>query len=132
MASDPDVPIFGQDAPDVAWRPTSADLNESRLAAFLRATGEPSLEALQARAVADPGWFWGAAADDIGIAWQRRPSEVLDASRGPAWARWWGGGAFDYARGATEPRATRAPDGIAVDWEGEDGAVRRLTNAELL
>ena len=42
-------------------------------------------------------------------AWQRRPSEVLDASRGPAWARWWGGGAFDYARAATEPRAADDP-----------------------
>ena len=105
MASDPAGPIFGRDSPDAAWRPTPELLHESRLARFLRATGEPSLEALQARAVADPGWFWGAAADDIGVAWQRRPSEVLDASRGPAWARWWGGGAFDYARAATEPRA---------------------------
>ena len=132
MASDPAGPIFGRDSPDAAWRPTPELLHESRLARFLRATGEPSLEALQARAVADPGWFWGAAADDIGIAWQRRPSEVLDASRGPAWARWWGGGAFDYARAATEPRATADPAGEALVWEGEDGAVRRLTNGELL
>ena len=132
MASDPAGPIFGRDSPDAAWRPTPELLHESRLARFLRATGEPSLEALQARAVANPGWFWGAAADDIGIAWQRRPSEVLDASRGPAWARWWGGGAFDYARAASEPRATSDPGGEAVIWEGEDGAVRRLTNGELL
>ena len=83
MASDPAGPIFGRDSPDAAWRPTPELLQDSRLARFLRATGEPSLDALQARAVADPGWFWGAAADDIGIAWQRRPSEVLDASRRP-------------------------------------------------
>ena len=132
MASERQEPIFGRDAADVAWRPSAGQLQDTRLARFLRATGEPSLEALQARAVADPGWFWGAAADDIGIAWQRLPSEVLDLSRGPAWARWWGGGAFDYAKAATEPRAARDPEGIAVDWEGEDGAVRRLTNAELL
>ena len=99
---------------------------------FLRATGEPSLEALQARAVADPGWFWGAAADDIGIAWDRRPTQVLDLAGGPAWARWWRGGAFDYARAATEPRAATDPDGEALVWEGEDGEVRRLTNAELV
>src|SRR5687767_13497161 len=105
MVSEPVGSIFGRDAADVAWRPSAEQLHESRLARFLRATGEPSLEVLQARAVADPAWFWGAAADDIGIAWQRRPSEVLDPSRGPAWARWWGGGAFDYARAATEPRA---------------------------
>ena len=132
MASEPVGPIFGRDAADVAWRPSAEQLHDSRLAGFLRATGEPSLEALQSRAVADPGWFWGAAADDIGIAWQRRPIEVLDLSRGTAWARWWGGGAFDYARAATEPRAARDPEGIAVDWEGEDGAVHRLSNVELL
>jgi acetyl-CoA synthetase len=131
MPSDPAWPIFGRDVPDAAWRPTPELLRESRLARFLRATGEPDLEALQARAVADPAWFWGAAADDIGIAWQRRPGEVLDASRGPAWARWWGGGAFDYARAATEPRAANDPTGEAVAWEGEDGTVRTLTNVEL-
>ncbi len=59
-------PIFGRDADGVAWRPTRDAAEASRLARFLRSTGEPTLDALQARAVADPGWFWGAAAEDIG------------------------------------------------------------------
>ena len=50
---------------------------------FLRATGLPDLEALQARAVDDPAWFWGAAADDLALDWQRRPSQILDLSRRP-------------------------------------------------
>ena len=126
-----DWPIFGRDGHGVAWRPSPELARDARLARFLRSTGEPSLDALQARAVADPGWFWGAAADDIGIAWRRRPREVVDLSGGPAWARWWIGGAFDYTRAAIEPRAERDPDGGAIVWEGEDGAVRALTNAEL-
>jgi acetyl-CoA synthetase len=124
-------PIFGRDAADVAWRPDPATAAASRLARFLRATGEPSLAALQARATADPDWFWGAAADDIGVAWQRRPREVLDVSAGPAWARWWTGGAFDWSIAAVEPRAARHPKGKAIAWEGEDGTVRELTNAAL-
>ena len=95
-------------------------------ASCARPASRPST-ALQARATADPAWFWGAAADDIGVAWQRRPREILDLSGGPAWARWWTGGAFDWARAAVEPRAARDPDAIAVTWEGEDGAVRELT-----
>jgi acetyl-CoA synthetase len=126
-----DWPIFGRDGPDVAWRPDPAAAEAARLTRFLRATGEPSLDALQARAVADPGWFWGAAAQDIAVAWQRPPRTVLDVSGGPAWARWWIGGAFDWSWAAVEPRAARDPDGIAVTWEGEDGAVRELTNREL-
>jgi acetyl-CoA synthetase len=123
--------MFGRDAPDVAWRPDPAVAADARLARFLRATGEPSLDALQARAAADPAWFWGAAADDIGVAWARRPHQIADFSGGPAWTRWWIGGAFDWSWAAVEPRAARDPDGIAIDWEGEDGATRRLTNAEL-
>ena len=126
-----DRPIFGRDGDGVAWRPSPELTRDARLARFLRSTGEPSLDALQARAVVDPGWFWGAAADDIGITWRRRPREVVDLSGGPAWARWWIGGAFDYTRAAIEPRAERDPDGGSIIWEGEDGAVRALTNAQL-
>jgi acetyl-CoA synthetase len=126
-----DWPIFGRDGPDVAWRPDPEAASASRLAGFLRATGERSLETLQARAVADPGWFWGAAADDIGIAWVRRPREVLDLTAGPAWARWWTGGSFDWAWAATAPSAAHDPGTIAVTWEGEDGEVRELSNAQL-
>ena len=126
-----DRPMFGRDVPDAAWRPGPELLADARLAGFLRSTGERSLEALQARAVADPAWFWGAAVDDLGLDWQRRPAEVMDAAGGPEWTRWWRGGAFNYAEAAVEPRARRDPGGEAIAWEGEDGAIRRLTNAEL-
>src|SRR5687768_11027091 len=128
---EPSAPIFGRDVPDAAWRPTPELLADSRLAGLLRATGSRDVESLQARAAADPVWFWGAAAADLGIAWQRAPSAVADLSGGPEWARWWLGGAFNYAEAATHPRAERDPDGEAVVWEGEPGEVRRLTNAEL-
>jgi len=131
MASRIDRPIFGRDVPDAAWRPTPALLADARLAGFLRGTGEPDLESLQARAVADPGWFWGAAVDDLNLAWQREPEQVLDASGGAEWTRWWRGGLFNYAAAAVEPRATRDPRGAAVAWEGEDGETRTITNAEL-
>ena len=126
-----DHPIFGRDVPDAAWRPTPELLRDARLARFLRATGEPDLEALQARAVADPGWFWGAAADDLGVAWQRRPDAVARPGERRALGRWWVGGAFNHAVASVEPRAAADPDGEALAWEGEDGEVRRLTNAEL-
>jgi acetyl-CoA synthetase len=124
-------PIFGRDVPDAAWRPTPELLADARLARFLRSSGEPDLERLQARAVRDPGWFWGAAADDLALDWQRRPDQVMDASGGPEWTRWWRGGAFNHAEASTAPRAARDPDGDAIAWEGEDGDIRRLTNAKL-
>jgi acetyl-CoA synthetase len=124
-------PIFGRDVPEAAWRPGPELLRDSRLARFVHATGEADVAALHARAVDDPAWFWGAAADDLELAWQRPPTTVMDESVGPEWTRWWIGGAFNYADAAAEPRASRDPDGEAIAWEGEDGDVRRLTNEEL-
>ena len=126
-----DRPIFGRDVPDAAWRPTRGLLADARLATFLRATGERDVSGLQGRAVSDPAWFWGAAADDLDLAWQRPPDEVMDASGGPEWTRWWRGGAFNHAEASTAGRAARDATGEAVVWEGEDGDVRRLTNAAL-
>jgi acetyl-CoA synthetase len=140
---------FARPGSEAPWQPSAADLADSRLATFVRATmrdgsttspvvtgtlGDPAddgLEALQARAAADPGWFWGAAADDLGLAWQRRPTTTLDLGGGIARARWWSGGAFNHAVAAVEPWSATRPDEVALDWEGEDGATRRLTWIEL-
>ena len=124
-------PVFGRDVPDAAWRPSPEDLTGSQLARFLRSTGAADLTALQARAVADPGWFWSAAADDLAVPWQRRPREALDASGGPEWSRWWTGGAFNHAVAALDPRAASDPDDEALAWEGEDGEIRRFSAATL-
>ncbi|MDQ3493695.1 MAG: AMP-binding protein, partial [Chloroflexota bacterium] len=124
-------PTFGRDTPDAAWRPSAELLADSRLARFLRATGETDLEALQARASADPAWFWGTAEADLELHWQRPYGEVMDLSAGPEWSRWWAGGAFNYAAATVDTRAARHPDGHALTWEGEDGEVRRFNNAAL-
>ncbi|MGZ6271998.1 MAG: AMP-binding protein [Candidatus Limnocylindrales bacterium] len=126
-----DWPLFGRDSTGVAWRPDPELAARGRLARFLRTSGHADLTGLQHHAMADPAWFWGAAVDDLGLAWQRRPGSVLDLAGGVEWARWWSGGAFNYAAAAVDDRAQRDPDGPAVIWEGEDGEVRRLANREL-
>jgi acetyl-CoA synthetase len=126
-----DWPTFGRDVDSAAWRPARDAATTTRLGRFIRTSGEADLASLQAHAEADPGWFWGAAADDLGLAWQRRPSGVLDLAGGPEWSRWWSGGAFNYSLAALAPRAAASPDGPSLTWEGEDGTVRRFTNAEL-
>ncbi len=122
---------FARPDSEAAWRPGPEHFSEARVARFIRAAGLDDLESLQARAIDDPGWFWGAAADDIGVNWQRRPLTILDTGDGPARARWWGGGAFNHAVASTEPWAATRPDVEALAWEGEDGAIRRYTWAEL-
>jgi acetyl-CoA synthetase len=89
------------------------------------------IEALQARAVADPAWFWGLAVDDLGLAWERRWDRVLDVDDGIEWPRWWVGGSFDHAAAVLARWASR-PGDEAITWEGDDGSVRRMTGRELI
>ena len=103
----------------------------TRLGRFITAAGEADLDALQRHAERDPAWFWAPRLTTSQLAWQRRPTQTLDLARGPEWSRWWTGGAFNYAAAAVDPRAAADPDGRALTWEGEDGEVRRFTNAEL-
>jgi acetyl-CoA synthetase len=133
--SDP-IPAFARPDSEAPWRPSPADLADSRVARLIHAAGfgpdaVAGLEDLHARAVTDPGWFWGAAADDLGLAWQRRPTRTLDLTGGAARARWWTGGAFNHAVAATEPWTRSRPDVEALAWEGEDGAAVTLTWVEL-
>jgi acetyl-CoA synthetase len=125
------VPVFARPDAEAPWRPTADQARATRLAGLIRTAGVDDLEALQARAAVDPAWFWGGAIDDLDLAWQRRHRSVLDTSDGPEFARWWAGGAFNHAFAATEPWARRRPDDEALAWEGEEGAVRRFTFAEL-
>ena len=124
-------PLFGTDTDAAAWRPTPAYLQRSRLLRFLRDAGCSDLEELQARAVADPAWFWQAAAADVGVTFDPPPSTILDTSRGIEWARWFGGAGFNYVRMAVDEPAAARPDEMALVWEGEDGEVRTFTRAQL-
>ena len=58
-------PRFGTDSPAAAWRPSAEYLDRSRLRRFLTDVGCADLPELQARAVADPAWFWSAAVADF-------------------------------------------------------------------
>ncbi len=128
----PTAPAFARPDADAPWRPGPDLLADSRLARFIARTGLGDLDALQARAVADPAWFWGTAVDDLGLAWQRPWSSVLDLGDGPAFPRWWSGGAFDHAAAVLE-RWTRPAkrEAVALAWEGDDGATTQLTGAGL-
>ncbi len=115
-----------------AWLPDERYRDRSRLLRFMNRHGLGSYEDLLARANRDPAWYWGAVADDLGLTWTRPYREVLDLSRGTPWAEWFVDGGFNYVTNALDHHAS-APDGdrTAVIWEGDDGAVRRLSYRQL-
>ena len=128
----PSIPPLNAAAADVAWRPTSDYIERSRLLRFMRAVGVGAYDELLAWAAADPARFWDATVRDLDLQFYQPYTRTLDLSDGLPWARWFVGGLYNYAHDAVDKRAT-GPDAarVAVDWEGEEGATRTLTYAEL-
>jgi len=117
---------------EIAWQPTPEYRDRSRLAAFMARHGFATLDDLQRRSVQDPGWFWGAVLDDLGIEFYEPYRQMLDLSRGIAWPRWCVGGRMNIVHNCLDKwMATPTAQKAAVRWEGEEGATRVLTYAEL-
>ncbi|HET9017709.1 MAG TPA: AMP-binding protein [Thermomicrobiaceae bacterium] len=116
----------------IVWHPTPAELERSRLLRFMREQGVADYEALLARSVAEPEWYWDAVVRHLGLEWSRPYERVLDLSGGPAWPRWFVGGRYNYVHDAVDRRADGPErERTAIVWEGDGGEVRRLSFGDL-
>lgn len=98
---------------------------------FMDLYGITSLDELLTRARDDIGWFWDAAMKDLEIEFAAPYSQVVDTSKGNAWAKWFTGGTISLIRNCVDKWAERTPTAPALLWEGEDGASRKLSYREV-
>ena len=135
MTTPPPAPLpvgRDSDSPDIVWRPSPAYIARSRLRRFMDRHDLAAFADLLARAADDPAWFWDAVVRDLELEWLRPYTQVLDLRDGSAWPRWFGGGQYNWVHDALDKHALRLrPTATAVIWEGEDGAIRNLSYAEL-
>ncbi len=118
---------------EVVWTPDAGVIERSRLRRFYERQGFASYDDWFQHSVTDPATYWGAVVDDLGLEWNTPYTEVLDVSAGVPWVEWFTGGRFNYVENALDRHvAAGAGDRLAIIWEGDDGAVRRLTYRELL
>lgn len=120
-----------RDSSDLAWRPTSEYVANSRLWAFMQQHSIRRFSDLLERSTSDPEWFWEAVTHDLDITWQRPYTRVLDMSGGPEWPQWFIEGQYNHVYDAVDKRALMRPTELALLWEGEDGDARSLTYGEL-
>ncbi|TDP37770.1 AMP-binding protein [Nocardia ignorata] len=125
-----------QPAEQPAWVPDEQIRERSRLLAAMRAWGfgddAAAVAALNERAIAEPEWFWRAATTDLGVDFSVPFDRVVDESAGKPFPRWFTGGGVNIAQLAAHRHARgSAADHLAVVYEGDEGARRTLTFAEL-
>ncbi|MFI2280703.1 AMP-binding protein [Nocardia beijingensis] len=119
-----------------AWVPGDEARERSRLLAAMRSWGldtdATAVTELNRRAIADPEWFWRAAVSDLEVEFTTAFERVLDESGGTPFPRWFPGGRINVAQLTAHRHASGpAADRLAVVYEGDEGARRTLTFAEL-
>jgi acetyl-CoA synthetase len=116
----------------VAWRPTAEYLEKSRLLRFMRAQGLPDYEAFLRWSVEEPAAFWDAVMRDLDLRLYEPYQQTVDLSAGVQWATWFRGGKYNYVHNALDKWAEGSTrEKVCLIWEGDDGAIRRLTYGEL-
>ena len=117
---------------DWIWQPTPEQTERTNVMRYMKRLGFTDREAFLRYSTDKLEEFWGDVAAELGVEWMRPYTQVLDASRGVEWTRWYVDGQLNIAantldRHAHGPSSTR----VAIISEAEDGARRELTFAEL-
>lgn len=123
---------MGENMKDVVWTPSKEFIENSNVKRFMDKHGITTYDGLIERSTRDIEWFWDAALKDLNIEWFKPYDKVLDISEGIAWAKWFIGGKLNIVYNCLDRHAKSANGNrIACIWEGEDGAIRKLTYLEL-
>jgi acetyl-CoA synthetase len=112
---------------DTIWAPTPERVEQANLTRLGRALGAADYAELHRISLDEPDRFWPVLVDDLGIEFSRRWDAVVDASRGPEWARWFVGGTVNVARVCVHSRSSGEEALVGLY---EDGARDSLTWAE--
>ena len=129
---------LGRAAP--VWYPTTDYIRGSHVEKLMQAMGikldmanpENAYYEFYRRSIAQSEEFWRATLDEIGVEWFEPFARVADLSNGLQWPRWFVGGKLNLAHNAVfRHLKTNRADQLAIIWEGEDGAVVRMTYVEL-
>jgi acetyl-CoA synthetase len=112
------------------WRPTPDLVERANVTRLARALGAADYRELHRISIEEPGRFWPAVVEDLGIEFSRPWDSVLDASRGPEWTTWFNGGRVNVARVCVHRWAAERPGEEALVWQSEDGERSALTWAE--
>jgi acetyl-CoA synthetase len=117
---------------EIVWRPGAEEIERAHLTAFMRLHGIRDFAELMRRSTEDVAWFTDALLKYLDIQFYQPYSQVVDLSEGIQFPRWCVGGKMNIVHNCVDKyQATRRAGQVAVLWEGEEGAVRGVTYAEL-
>ena len=111
------------------WQPSREFIESTNVWQWMRRLGFSEREEFLRFSRDEPQRFWDELMREMRVEWFQPYEKVMDTSRGPEWAQWFVGGRLNIAHNCLDRWA--GTDRVACLWEGEDGAQRAVTFAEL-
>jgi acetyl-CoA synthetase len=111
------------------WQPSREFIENTNVWRFMARLGYGDPVAFRRFSAENPERFWDEMMREMGVEWFEPYRQVLDASRGPEWTRWFLGGRINIAHNCLDRWA--ATSRIACIWEAENGSTGEVTFAEL-
>ena len=120
----------------IAWEPDESYRQRSRMRRFMERHDIATYDELLARAVADPAWYWGAVAADLGLPFEprvlrrrvfRRPQSLAEKER--RFANLEGGFAPGRRAHAVRGKRVLLIDDVLTSGATADAAARALRAA---
>jgi acetyl-CoA synthetase len=117
---------------DFVWTPTPEQVESANLTRLARRLGVERYHDLHRISIDEPERFWPALLEDLGLEFSEPWNEVVDASRGPEWTRWFVGGKLNLAWCCVHRWAAgELAEEEAAVWQPEDGGRTALSWREL-
>ena len=120
------------ETPRFIWEPSREFIESTNVYRFMQRLGIGTYQDFIRYSQEHLEQFWEEMVRELAVEWFEPYQQVLDASRGVEWARWFTGGKLNIAWNCLDRHANGAARHLlAVIWEGEDGSIRTLTFGEL-
>ncbi|BCU80742.1 AMP-dependent synthetase [Polycladomyces abyssicola] len=115
------------------WFPDEEQARQTRLYRLMQRFGISDYDRFYERSIQNVSWFWEAVVQDLELEWIRPYRQVMDASDGIQWTRWFVDGCFNVSHNCLDRWVNRneSRHRLALVWEGDDGAVRKYTYRDL-
>lgn len=116
----------------IVWRPSPEYIRNANLTRFMRLYSIAGFDELIQRSTSDTAWFTQALFNFLDIQFHTPYKQILDTSRGIAWAEWCLGGEMNIIHNCLDKYAnTPQAEQPALIYESEEGTTRTLTYKEL-
>lgn len=111
------------------WQPSPEWIERTNVFRFMQRLGIPDRQEFIRWSQEHLEEFWREMTAEASIRWFQPYSQVLDASQGVEWSRWFTGGKLNIADNCLDRHKDSKQ--IAILWEGEDRPPREIAFSEL-